>query len=91
MMGLFDGKRLRPTDPSFIEEILKARRMSIGQRMLEGARLFDLECDQKRCELRSHFPEWSEKQINDEIGRLLATQRQIDEAGLYKNVADLDE
>ena len=86
-----DYDRARLKDPKFIEQVLEARRTPIGVKILAGPRLFDQECALERLRIREQFPEFTDEQVKEELGRRLAARRQIDEAGIYRNVGMLDE
>jgi len=77
----------------FIDKIRRARRMTPGEKMLEGPRLFDQNCQLMRGAIRSQFPEFDDAQVEQELRRRLAIARRIDEAGIYTNVDEtsLDE
>ena len=73
-------------DAIFIDKIRRARRMSPGEKMLEGPRLFDQNCQLMRGAICSQFPEFDAAQVEQELRRRLAIARRIDEAGIYTNV-----
>lgn len=73
-------------DAIFVEKVRRARLMSPGEKMLEGPRLFDQNCQLMRGAIRSQFPEFDDGQVEQELRRRLAIAHRIDEAGIYTNV-----
>ena len=69
--------------------------MTIGERIAAGPKLFDLECERARArarqEIRSHNPQFTDEQVNEELHRRLAAQRAIDEAGIYRDIGPVEE
>ncbi len=78
-------------DSIFIDKVLRARRRSIGEKMLDGPRLFEDGCLLMRNGIRWQFPEFSDEQVESELRRRLAIRRKIDEAGIYRDAGVLDE
>lgn len=89
-MSSVDDETKRLMDSIFIEKVLRARRTPIDERVLTGARLFDLNCDLARSGIRSQFPEFDREQVEKELRRRLLIARRIDDAGIYRNVEDPD-
>ncbi len=83
--------RKRVLGADFVEKVLEARRMTIGERIAAGPKLFDLECERARQEIRSHNPQFTDEQVNEELRRRLAAQRAIDEAGIYRDIRPVEE
>lgn len=81
----------RLMDEIFIDKVLRARRRTIGEKMLDGPRLFETACQVMRSGIRWQFPDFNDEQIEAELRRRLAIRRRIDEAGIYQNVGMLDE
>ncbi len=81
----------RPIDPNFIEKVMYARSRSIGEKILDGPRLFDLDCDLECIRIRAQFPTFNDEQVEQELHLRLTIARQIDEAGIYRDtgVGDL--
>lgn len=78
-------------DEIFIDKVLRARRRSIGEKILDGPRLFESACAMMRNGIRAQFPDLGEEQVELELRRRLEIKRRIDEAGIYQNVGVLDE
>lgn len=53
------------------EKIERARRMPLGEKFLAGAELFEQACEVARCGIASRYPEWSDKQVTNELRRRL--------------------
>ena len=90
-----------PTDPDstsskalmdaiFLDKVRRARQTPMDQKMLDGPRLFDLNCQIMRSGIRAQFPDFDEERVEKELRRRLAIQRRIDEAGIYRNVDETD-
>jgi hypothetical protein len=73
-------------DAIFVDKVRRARLMSPGEKMLDGPRLFDQNCQLMRGAIRSQFPEFDDAQVEQELRRRLAIARRIDEAGIYTNI-----
>ena len=86
-----DAETKQLMDDIFIDKVLRARRRSVGAKILDGPRLFDDCCQMMRGGIRSQFPEYTEEQVRSELRRRLAIQRQIQEAGIYQDAGVLDE
>ena len=65
----------RPVDPNYIEKVLYSRSRTMGERMLDGARLFDLDCQLERIRIRAQFPIFSDEQVEQELKYRLAVAR----------------
>lgn len=80
---------IHPSDPDFIERVLQARRMSVSERMLAGPKLFDIKCQEEKVSIRSQFPDYTDEQVDEELGRRLKAIRDADEEGIYRVVGVL--
>ena len=80
---------IRPSDPDYIERVLQARRMSISERILTGPKLFDIECQEEKVSIRSQFPDFTEEQVDEELGCRLKAIRDAEEVGIYRVVGVL--
>ena len=78
-------------DAIFIDKVRRARQTPMDQKMLDGPRLFDLNCQIMRSGIRTQFPEFDDEQVEQEFERRLAIARRIDDAGIYRNVGTGDE
>lgn len=86
-----DDETKQLMDEIFIDKILRARRRSISEKILDGPKLFESSCAMMRNGIRSQHPDFNADQIEQELRRRLAIKRRIDEAGIYTNVGVLDE
>lgn len=66
------------------EVIKKARAMSISEKFLAGARLFEEECEVARSEIRLMNPDWNDEQVEAELNRRLDVARDEKTACLDK-------
>lgn len=66
------------------EAIKKARTMSISEKFLAGATLFEEECEATRSEIRLMNPDWNEEQVEAELNRRLDVARDEKTAFLAK-------
>ena len=78
-------------DAIFVDKVRRARQTPMDQKMLDGPRLFDVNCQIMRSGIRAQFPEFDEAQVEKEFERRLAIARRIDDAGIYRNVGTADE
>ncbi|HEY4260948.1 MAG TPA: hypothetical protein VGM98_12340 [Schlesneria sp.] len=78
-------------DAIFVDRVRRARQRSMGEKMLDGPRLFDLNCQIMRSSIRAQFPGHDAEQVEQELRRRLAIARRIDEAGIYTDVGVWDE
>jgi len=78
-------------DAVFRDKVLRARQMSMEQRLFESAGLFDLNCQLICGAIRSQFPEVSSEQVQQEYSRRLQIARIIDSAGMFRNAGFIDE
>jgi hypothetical protein len=77
-------------DAIFRDKVRRARQTPMDQKMLDGPRLFDMNCQIMRSGIRAQHPEFDEAQVEKELRRRLAIARRIDDAGIYRNVEEGD-
>lgn len=75
----------------FISKAMTARSRSMGEKMLDGPRLFDDGCQIMKSGIRFQFPHFTEEQVQVELRRRLVIGRLIAEKGIYRDVGVLDE
>ncbi len=80
----------RPVDPNYIKKVLYSRSRTMGERMLDGARLFDLDCQLERIRIRAQFPIFSDEQVEQELKYRLAVARWNEDEGIYRDGGILD-
>ena len=74
-------------DTLYRERVLRARRMSPEERMAEGGRMFDRECEAMRMEILQANPTFSEADVAKEIRRRLNEADAENEATHYRPVS----
>lgn len=90
-MSRVDAETRQLMDEIFIDKVLRASRRSIGDKMLDGPRLFDDCCRIMRSGIRFQFPDYTEQQVEAEFRRRLEIGRRISEKGIYRNAGVIDE
>ena len=78
--------RITPQDPEWVAKVMEARRTPIDEKILAGPRLFDIRCEEARQLIRIDCPEFNDGQVEEELRRWLAIEREEDEAGIYRNL-----
>jgi hypothetical protein len=63
--------------------VLRARAMSPEEKILEGGRLFEEECEKMKVVIRKEMPELDEGQVDEELGRRLDQRREEEERDVY--------
>ncbi len=53
----------RPRDPNIIEKVRYSRSRTGGEKMLDGPRLFDIDCVLDRIRIRAQFPTFNDEQV----------------------------
>lgn len=75
-----------PADALYWEKVTQARRMKPEERMIEGIRMFDRECEMMRLEILKLNPNYSEADVSQEIRRRLKEPDAENEADFYHAV-----
>ena len=78
-------------DLIFADKVRRARATPAEEKLADGPRLFDLNCQIIKGAIRSQFGAFSDEQIEQEYYRRLQIARAIDEAGIYRDVGPIDE
>lgn len=78
-------------DEIYRSKVLRAREMSIGERMALGPKLFDEGMSLMRSSIRSDHPDFNDQQIEAEVTRRLKIRRALNERGIYRDAGVLDE
>lgn len=65
-------------DDIYRERVRRARRMTPGERLIAGPRLFDDVCAMVKAGIRGQFPEFSEEQVEQEFLRRLSIARRLE-------------
>jgi len=79
-----DKQELSPAE--YWEKVNRARQMSPEERMLEGVRMFDRECEAMRLEIVKDNPNFSELEVSQEIRRRLDEMDSEDGGNLYQTI-----
>ena len=66
------------------EKVERARRMKPEDRMIEGIRMFDRECETMRLEILKLNPNYSEADVSQEIRRRLKEAEAENETIFYR-------
>lgn len=78
-------------DSIFLSKVARARITPIGEKIMDGPRLFDMACQRIRDGIRHEFPNYDVKQVEAELRRRLKIKRIIDERGFYKEAGTIDD
>ena len=78
-------------DEICLSKLEQARQLSVGQRLLAGPELFDMGLMMMRSGIRMRYPEYNEKQVNNEIFRRLEIARRIDDGDRYRPLDTINE
>ena len=78
-------------DEICLSKLEQARQLSVGQRLLAGPELFDMGLMLMRSGIRMRYPEYNEKQVNNEIFRRLEIARRIDDGNRYRPLDAINE
>jgi hypothetical protein len=65
-------------DDLFRERVLRARRTPPEEKLLEGARLFDLTCRIMRDGIRDEYPDADEQRVEEILAQRLALLRRLE-------------
>jgi hypothetical protein len=73
------------------DKVQQARQSPADVKVLDGPRLFDMNCIMARAGIRSQYPSYSEEQVELELARRLAIARRFAEGQIYRRVEAGDE
>ena len=68
------------------QRVLRARAMSPEEKILEGGRLFQEECEQLKATISKEMPELCEEMVQCELISRLDQRREEEERGIYIGV-----
>lgn len=74
-----------------LSRIERAKAMPREEKLLEGARLFDMVRARMLDGIRNQFPSWTEDQVCQEFRRQLDIQRRREERGIYQVVGFIED
>ena len=66
-------------------------RSTSGEKLLEGARLFDMVRQRMLSGIRAQFPSWDEQMAETEFRRRLDMQRRREEREIYTVIGELED
>jgi len=72
-------------------KVERAKAMPPENKLLEGARLFDMVRARMLDGIRNQFPAWTEEQVREEFRRRLDLQRRREERGIYQEFGVIDD
>ena len=72
-------------------KVQRAQKISIVEKLLDGARLFDQVRDRIKAGIRSRHPDWNEDAVHQEFLGLLRKQRTREEKSIYTVVGQLND
>lgn len=67
----------------FRDKAASSRRMDPGDKLIAGARLFDIARHRMLAGIRSRHPEWRDGEVAAEFVRQIAILRGLEERGVY--------
>jgi hypothetical protein len=78
-------------DAIFLKKVAEARRMTPGERMAAGFRLFDEARTIALTEIRGLNPLWTDEEVESEFRRRLAIERELSDRGIYVPCGTIDD
>jgi len=84
-----DIKKLQ--DEIYRSKVLRARRMSIAEKISAGEQLFHDGIEMMRASIRTDHPEYSEEQVDREIDRRFRIAKKISDGNIYRDAGVIDE
>ncbi len=90
-MKIIDSTVKAVQDEIYLSKLEQARQLSVGQKLLAGPELFDMGLIMMRSGIRMRYPEYNEKQVNNEIFRRLEIARRIDDGDRYRPLDAINE
>jgi hypothetical protein len=79
------------TDDIYRERILRARRTPPGQKLRDGAILFDEVCERMKAGIRSQFPDADASRVTEILRERVNRLRKREEHGIYFPVETPDD
>ncbi len=81
LLGMDDIKRL--ADDIYRERIIRARRISSAEKLMEGARLFDAVCERMKAGIRAQAPDADEDEVQQLLLQHIRRLRKVEEHAVY--------
>jgi hypothetical protein len=76
-----DIKRL--ADDIYRERIIRARRISNAEKLMEGPRLFDAVCERMKAGIRARAPDADEDEVQQLLVQHIGRLRKVEEHAVY--------
>ena len=76
-------------DSIYREKVLRARGMTVGERLDAGIELFEASLNWMRTGIAHQFPGSSPEQVEQQVKRRLDIARKLDEHGIYRTATEL--
>jgi len=73
-----DAKRM-DADDLYREEVLRARKQPIEDKILDGIELFDFACEMTKAGIRMQNPGFTDKEVESELRRRLDLGRRLED------------
>ncbi len=75
-------------DAIYREKVLRARTLTVGERVETGIELFEGALGMMRDGIRHQFPETSPEEVEERLRARLKRLRQVSEVGLYQRAPE---
>lgn len=90
---------MSPVDPEILElqneiyrsKVMRARRLTVGERVADGFRLFRWGMKIMRGGIRSQHPQFTEAQVEAEVARRMRIAKKLSDGHIYRDVGTIDE
>ncbi|MDA0811715.1 MAG: hypothetical protein O3C21_04900 [Verrucomicrobia bacterium] len=71
-------------DPIYRDKVLRARKLSVGERMATGIELFEQALQIMRSGIRLQFPDADDAAVEEILKQRLKRLKQVNEHGIYQ-------
>lgn len=75
-------------DAMYRDRVLRARRTSMTEKLLDGGSLFEDVCDRMRAGIRGRFPDADESEVQGILLRQIDRLRRAEESRVYRPAED---
>lgn len=79
-----DGDISKLAEAIYREKVLRARKLTVGERIATGIELFEGALGMMRDGIRAQFPGMAEPEVEELVRKRLNRIRQVHERGLYR-------
>jgi hypothetical protein len=87
-MPALDPQMQSLQDELFLAKVAQAKRRTMGEKSLDGERLFHENAVWMKAGIRTQHPEWTKEAVESEYRRRLAIARELDDE-LFRRVGSL--